>query len=169
MKKNIIIGTTALFAFFAIVLFANLNPQNSQKVALISDAQGILVAEEKNFDFGTISMSKGNVSRAFKLKNTGESPLAIKKIYTSCMCTTATVKNSSGENYGKFGMPGHGGGSSAVNIEIKPNESIELSAEFNPAAHGPSGVGLAKRVIYLETNSEKTPKIEFEISATVTK
>lgn len=169
-QKNIIIGTTAILALFAIVLFANLNPQNSQKAALTSDdAKGILVAEEKSFDFGTISMSKGNVSRSFKLKNEGETPLIIKKIYTSCMCTSASIKDSLGKEYGRFGMPGHGGDSSVANIKVKPNEPIELKAEFNPAAHGPSGVGLAKRIIYLETNSEKTPKIELEISAMVTK
>src|SRR3989338_1504457 len=168
-SKNIIIGIIAVLAVGAIILFANLNPQDSQRAEKIPDANGILIAEEKNFDFGTISMSKGNVSHAFKIKNESESAVSIKKIYTSCMFTSALIIDASGKKYGPFGMPGHGGGSPIANIEIKPNESVEVKAEFDPAAHGPSGVGLAKRTIYIETNSEKTPKIELEISAMVTK
>ena len=44
-----------------------------------------------------------------------------------------------------------------------------LEAVFDPAAHGPSGVGLAQRYVYLETNSAKSPKLEISFQAMVTR
>ena len=113
-------------------------------------------------------MANGDVSYRFKLKNEGDEAVAVKKVYTSCMCTIANILDAFEKKLGVFGMPGHGGASSNANIEIKAGESIIVEAVFNPAAHGPSGVGLAQRSIYLETNSKKSPKVELNFTATVT-
>lgn len=121
-----------------------------------------LTALEEHFDFGSISMQDGEVTHNFELLNTGNEPVIIQKIYTSCMCTTAKINDK------KFGMPGHGL-PSKTNIEIKGGESIELEAVFDPAAHGPSGVGLADRSIYIETNSARVPKLELSFQAIVTR
>lgn len=129
---------------------------------------GALVATETSFDFGTISMKNGVISHQFELKNDGPEPVVIEKVYTSCMCTTASIKDPSGKQYGNFGMPGHGL-PSKTNIKINPGEVVELEAIFDPNAHGPSGVGLAQRSIYLETNSAKSPKLELKFQAMVTR
>lgn len=126
-----------------------------------------LVAAERSFDFQTVSMKDGKVSHEFQVRNNGESPVNVTKVYTSCMCTAAVIIDSSGKRYGIFGMQGHGG-SSRVNIEVAPGESVVVEAIFDPAAHGPSGVGLVRRSIYLETNSAKSPKLEFSFQAMVT-
>ncbi len=131
-----------------------------------STSASVLNSQETYFDFGTISMSDGIVSHIFEVHNEGKEPVIIKKIYTSCMCTTALITNDAGKQYGKFGMPGHGGPSQA-NIEVKPGESISVEAKFDPAAHGPSGVGFAERSIYLETNSQESPMVELSFSALV--
>lgn len=125
-----------------------------------------LSASHTTFDFGTISMKDGNVSHEFELKNEGADSLKIEKVSTSCMCTTAFLIDSSGKKYGGFGMPGHA--VSSANVDIGPGQTVTLEAVFDPNAHGPSGVGLAQRSIYLETNSSKSPKLELSFNATVT-
>ena len=57
---------------------------------------------EENFDFGVIAMKDGNISHKFELKNEGQEPLKIEKVFTSCMCTTAYVTDGSGGKRGPF-------------------------------------------------------------------
>ena len=49
--------------------------------------KGFLTAEETTFDFGMVPMYGGKVKHNFTLKNSGQAPVKISKIYTSCMCT----------------------------------------------------------------------------------
>ncbi len=140
---------------------------NGSSSADLSSA-GNLISEENNFDFKTISMANGKVSHRFELKNSGVEPLKIKKVYTSCMCTVASVIDAAGTTYGPFGMPGHDGLSSET-ISVNGGESIIVEAVFDPAAHGPQGVGKIKRVVYLDTNSVDQPQIQITFSAEVVK
>lgn len=131
-------------------------------------SQSTLVADETDvYDFGTINMKDGDVTKKYTLKNIGDEAVRIEKVYTSCMCTTAYVEDASGERRGGFGMQGHSG-PSKTNITIKPGEEATLEAIFDPAAHGPSGVGLASRSVYVETNSSTSPKLEVRFKAMVT-
>lgn len=127
-----------------------------------------LTATTGAFDFGTIMMQDGNVEHEFMVDNIGTEPVVINKVYTSCMCTQAAITDSSGEERGLFGMPGHGG-SGKTDIVVAPGESILVNAIYDPAAHGPAGVGRADRTIYLETNSKTAPKVELQFTATVTR
>ena len=120
-------------------------------------------AEKNSFDFGRISMAAGTVIKSFEIKNENRVPLTVKKMYTSCMCTIATLKTSDTQ-YGPFGMPGHGFIPS-IDATIAPNTKGTVEVVFDPAAHGPAGVGRIERIITLETDGEP---IEFFISATVT-
>ncbi|TSC81760.1 MAG: hypothetical protein G01um101420_865 [Parcubacteria group bacterium Gr01-1014_20] len=164
--KNIItFAIIALIVFGGVFVFS----QNSNDDAkTLTQSASLLSAFEKDFDFGPISMKNGNVSKVFELKNEGVEPIAISKVYTSCMCTVAKITDAKGVVSGPFGMPGHGGGISKADLEVAPGETIKVEAIFNPAAHGPSGVGLANRTIFIETNSSQTPKVELNFTATVT-
>lgn len=165
MKQNILIfGGMVVFVLvgFLVLSGGGRNPSNN-----VSSAS-ILSALETKFDFGTISMKDGKVAHKFPVKNSGTESLVIEKVYTSCMCTVANIIDARGKTYGAFGMPGHGGGISVAEIEIGAGETVIVEAVFDPAAHGPSGVGLADRVVYLETNSTQTPKVELNFSANVT-
>ncbi len=133
-----------------------------------TQSASLLSAPENSFDFGTIAMKDGNVSKIFELKNDGAETIVINKIYTSCMCTVAKITDAKGGTSGPYGMPGHGGGISKASIEVGAGETVKVEAIFNPAAHGPSGVGLANRTVFLETNSSQTPKVELNFTATVT-
>jgi len=66
-----------------------------------------LSAEEMSFDFGSISMAAGNVTHRFRIKNANAEPVVIRKISTSCMCTTAQLVKGS-KKLAIYGMPGHG-------------------------------------------------------------
>lgn len=131
------------------------------------NSQSKIAVENDFYDFGTIAMKNGLVKRVYQLTNQGDEPLLIKKVYTSCMCTKANIISQNGEVNGPFGMPGHGGAISRADVTIQPGEQFTVEAVFDPAAHGPSGIGLANRVIYLETNSTVSPKVELKFSANV--
>ena len=156
---------------FIFVALPNKNNEGAlTETALISfsTSASVLNSQETYFDFGSISMSDGIVSHIFEVRNEGKESVIIKKIYTSCMCTTVLITNDAGKQYGEFGMPGHGG-PSQTNIEVKSSESIFVQAKFDPTAHGPSGVGFAERSIYLETNSQESPMVELKFTALVTR
>lgn len=163
-KKLLIIFAAA--AVFSAVIFLTQGGGDGNNSSRYSASA--LTAFENFFDFKTVSMKDGNVSHKFEVKNEGEELVKIEKIYTSCMCTVASITDGQGRNWGTFGMPGHAG-PSKTNIEVKPGETLTVEAIFDPAAHGPSGVGLAERSVYLETNSQKSPRIELKFTALVTK
>jgi len=80
------------------------------------------------------------------------------------MCTTASLIKG-GEKFGPYGMPGHGFFPS-LNQRIEPGEEASLEVVFDPAAHGPAGVGRIDRIVNLENNAGKP--LELVFSATVT-
>lgn len=126
-----------------------------------------LVATEKFFDFGTVSMAKGKVNHSFKIKNTGSTPVKIVKIYTSCMCTEVTLVNSASSK-GPFGMPGHNGLVPKINEVIKPGQEISIDVSVDPAAHGPQGTGPAQKIVYIETDSAINPTLKLSLDINVT-
>jgi len=107
---------------------------------------GGLVSARPHYDFGTISMAAGNVSTTYRIRNDSAASLSINRIFTSCMCTTATLIMASGRKQGPFGMPGHGP-LKAVSAQLAPGEVALLELVFDPAAHGPSGIGRIERVV----------------------
>lgn len=124
----------------------------------------VLAAAEQSFDFGPISMAKGKVQHRFAVKNTGAGPTTIARMYTSCMCTTASIVKGD-ERLGPFGMQGHGF-IPRMNMTLASGEAAEVIVTFDPAAHGPAGVGTIARTVYLEQDGSGA--LELNISATVT-
>ena len=128
--------------------------------------KGFLTAEETVFDFGNVPMYGGKVKHSFHLKNISQVPVKISKIYTSCMCTEATLISGQSKK-GPFGMPGHNGLASFANQEIGAGEIATMEVEVDPAAHGPQGTGPAKKVVYIETDSMIEPmKLMMDINVT---
>ena len=107
-----------------------------------------LSARETGFDFGSISMAAGNVSHRYWFKNDSVAPVLIRRIYTSCMCTTATLVKGM-RVIGRYGMPGHGP-VPEVNQSLAPAETAYVDVVFDPAAHGPAGLGRTERVVTVE-------------------
>jgi len=115
-------------------------------------------------NFGNISMAAGKVSKVYWIKNISGDPLTISKLYTSCMCTDATLITKAGKK-GPFGMPGHGP-TPRIEERLAPGETAQVEVVFDPAAHGPAGIGQTDRVTTIE-NGGGLP-LELRFSAMVT-
>lgn len=118
-----------------------------------------LRAREGSFDFGSISMAAGNVSRRFWFRNESVAPVRLTRIYTSCMCTTATLVVAD-RIVNRYGMPGHGI-LPAVNETLAPGAAAYIDAVFDPAAHGPAGLGRTNRVVTIENDAGAPLELHF--------
>ncbi len=164
MKKySNLLWSLAIAALGLAALIWFVPAKNSETPNDNASSNGFLSAEETSFDFGNISMANGKISHTFRIKNTGTEPLKITKIYTSCMCTEATliIKNS---QKGPFGMLSHGFIPS-ISEQLNPGEEADVNVVFDPAAHGPAGLGKMQREISLENNGKS--RLDLSISAQV--
>ncbi len=125
-----------------------------------------LSVDHNLFDFGSISMAAGKVSHNFIVKNNGSTPVKITNVSSSCMCTVAYFTTKDQGKSGPFGMPGMSSGSNSANQTIAAGEEAMVEAVFDPAAHGPAGVGNIDRFVYIADKDGNTS--QFEIKATVT-
>ncbi|MFS8086044.1 MAG: DUF1573 domain-containing protein [Acidobacteriota bacterium] len=126
-------------------------------------AAGALNAFVMKYNFGSISMAAGKVTHRYAIRNTGTAPVTIQKMYTSCMCTTAALVKGEKKS-AEFGMPGHTP-IPTINVPMNPGEEAMVEVIFDPAAHGPAGVGPIERVVTIE-NSAGRP-LELAFAATV--
>lgn len=131
----------------------------------VSDKKGNLKVENNSFDFGNVPMYGGKVKHSFTLKNDGQGPVKISKIYTSCMCTEATLITNN-DKIGPFGMPGHGGLITFANKKIGAGEVATIEVFVDPAAHGPQGTGPAKKIVYIETDDFQKIQMMLDINVT---
>jgi hypothetical protein len=129
-----------------------------------ADTQASLAIESNRYDWGVIDINGGMASYSFPIRNQGETPLKLFNVTTSCMCTTAQLIGDSNQSE-KFGMHEK---SSAI-FEVQPGETAQLLVEFDPAFHGPSGVGQISRTITLNTNDPGNSQLTFQLSANVVK
>ena len=165
MKKNIITFAVILVGLLALMWWGK-PTQTLTSVPGSNPGDGnALTATEKLYDFGTISMADGKVSKIFQVTNPTAKDINIESVVTSCMCTVAYIESANGEK-GPFGMPGHGGPVARANEIIKVGESREVKVVYDPNAHGPAGIGPVDRFIYLTDTSGGT--LELEIKAVVT-
>ncbi len=117
-----------------------------------------------SYDWGTIPMSEGNVTKTFSIKNTGTDFLKIFNVKTSCHCTVANIAidEKTSQNFGMSGISSWIG-------EVSPGKEAKLNVIFDPAYHGPQGVGPINRFVSVETNDPGTSKITFTLTGTVVK
>ncbi|MGC8775979.1 MAG: DUF1573 domain-containing protein [Minisyncoccia bacterium] len=121
---------------------------------------------EKEFNFGRIPIFGGKVEHIFKIKNESLNPITIGKIYTSCMCTEASLVKD-GKEFGPYGMPGHGF-IPTINEKLEPGKEAEIKVVFDPAAHGPAGIGQINRRVFIQDESGNNILNLLDISAYVT-
>jgi hypothetical protein len=79
MKKTVALITIVLFSSFG---FA----QNGPKIEF--------KAKENTIDYGTTSKNKDNGVRSFEFTNTGDAPLIITNVLSTCGCTVPTKPNA---------------------------------------------------------------------------
>lgn len=161
--KNTILYILAIVTIVGGVIWLA-RPGQDAKIDPTAAIINTLSASENQYDFGTISMAKGRVSKTFAITNSSAEPARIEKIYTSCMCTTAKLKIGA-KDFGPFGMPGHGI-VPKVNQTLNPGELAQVEVVFDPNAHGPAGVGPVERVVFVEEKGRQP--LELRIKAMVT-
>lgn len=161
-SRTIGIGGVIVLLFLVLVWVSR--PAAPSGNAATSGPPGVLEMNERFYDFGTISMAKGKVTRTFRLRNAGATPVTVKRMSTSCMCTSATLVVGD-RRRGPYGMPGHGY-IPRIDQEIAGESEATVDVTFDPAAHGPAGVGPIQRVVTIETVDG--PEIKLEIKAVVT-
>lgn len=125
-----------------------------------------LEADITRRDLGRIGIRDGVVETVFRVRNGASQPVHLAAIYTSCMCTTATLQFKDGTSAGPFGMPGHDL-PTTVDRTLAPGESFEVHASFDPMAHGPDAVGPVRRGIAI--HSDNGSMLELDFTADVVK
>lgn len=162
--KKIIIGLIVLTALiFGGGIFV-LSKTSSGPAEIKSSQNAKVAVDQKTFDWGNIPYSGGNVTKTFTIKNTGTDILKLTGIKTSCDCTKAQV-TIDGKTSPYFSMHS----TSSWVGEVPPGKEAELKVIFDPAFHGPSGVGPMERLISVDTNDVSNPKIEFSLKGVVVK
>lgn len=164
MKKVILTIAITIGLFAGMVWLLGATPKGEGSAQVAQTGTAVLAAEHTNFDFGSISMAKGNVMHEYVVRNTGSAPLTLGKMYTSCMCTQARIRIGD-TMLGPFGMPGHAM-IPRLNKTLAPGEEAVVEAIFDPAAHGPAGVGRVNRVVTIEIDGGAP--LELSFTATVT-
>jgi hypothetical protein len=94
------------------------------------------------WDWGNIPVHPP-VQQTFPIQNTGDEPLLVTKVVTSCGCTVADLSSS----------------------YIPAGQRADLVVIFDPAFHETSGP--VTRVVWVETNDPDTPLTELRMDANV--
>lgn len=122
------------------------------------------VADPTSYDWGDIPYSGGNVEKSFAIKNSGTQTLKVRNIKTSCHCTKAYV-TIDGSRSPEFGMSSF----SSWTGEVFSGKEAVLTVVFDPAFHGPQGVGPINRFVSVETNDRANSKMTFTLTGRVNK
>lgn len=171
-RRNMLYALTAGTAVvITVAIFVSVNkPPQPGSAGISASAETrftgprVLTSGAPAYDFGRISMAAGNVSHRYSIMNTGTNPLTITQILTSCMCTEATLITRSARK-GPYGMPGHGY-SRSVSERLAPGESAQVDVVFDPAAHGPAGVGNIDRTVTILTDAGSPLELRFNAMVT---
>ncbi len=160
--KKIITGVVVI-SVFLVVIGVYASTKISTPAAVDAKKEGVIVkTETKQFDFGTVKIDSGEIVATYQIKNEGSDTLKLFNISTSCMCTYAQLFNGT-ETSPRFGM----GKPSSYVMDVAPGQTAELKAVFDPAFHGPNGVGDISRKIIVSTNDAKNGRLEFGLTGKV--
>ena len=162
MKKTIII---TLLIVAGLIGFIWLGSKNQKSPVEDSGIKSALTSSEYVYDFGSISMKDGDVTKEFTVINGTDKDIVFPTLVTSCMCTKAYFVSPDGKTKGPFGMPGMGY-VPPLDETIKAGESRIIRAVYDPNAHGPAGVGVIDRFVTLTDTTGSSLKLE--IKAVVT-
>jgi len=160
MKNILITVAGSVLVLFGLIWLASASKNDTPPAPA---GENLLVAEETTYDFGQIRMADGKVRKEFTIRNADSASLTVKQLYTSCMCTSATLLHR-GSRIGPFGMVGHGF-IPTISRELAPGETAQVEVEFDPNAHGPAGVGYIERIVTVATKEGAV--LELNISVNV--
>ena len=146
---SIIVGTIVLIGGLAFWMTQSTGGSGG-KDSFVSavEASGLEVSPSGSMNLGQISYSGGKVSKTFDVKNNSDKAIKLRKIVTSCMCTTAKFLVN-GKESKSFGMEMNGDLNPLIDIDFPTGATGQITFTFDPAAHGPQGIGAFDRVVTL--------------------
>lgn len=165
MKQTWVIISIIIVSFlmlFGIVVYAS-QGSSAANITPTANAKAIVMGETY-LDWGTISMADGDAEASFKVVNEGTEALQLFNPITSCTCTTVQLIKGD-EKSVPFSMHTK----TKYAMQVLPGEEVEVKVVFDPAFHGPGGVGAITRQVTLETNDASSPSLSFSLAAVVTK
>lgn len=138
-----------VFTLVIIVLFSYwLTVKGGEQKALVNTPVAGVSVEVPHYDLGEVPINGGLVTKTYQITNTTDRDMELLKIVTSCMCTSANVATSDGETK-YFAMEMGGDKNPLISLKLKKGEVANVNVRFDPAAHGPAGVGPFDRVVSL--------------------
>jgi len=171
-NTKVIIGAGAVILVLGGLIIAATPEPGAGKPATVASrstgsasSAGTLTAPATKFNFGSIPMSGGKVTHRYWIRNASTEPILIRKMYTSCMCTSAALVKSSGKKFDPVGMPGHAP-IPTMNEPMAPKEEAIIEVVFDPAAHGPAGIGPIDRVVTIENSAGQPLELAFTANVT---
>ncbi len=133
MKRRSLACTFFKILALSLFMISNLG------LLLAEDGPRVKFQEEK-WDFG--KLKEGQVkTHVFVFDNTGDSPLLIKRVRTSCGCAAALISDKN----------------------VDPGKKGELKVTFNSRGYE----GNIAKYVYVETNDQSQPVKQLQISATI--
>lgn len=162
--KKIIISIIAVTVVILVGGVLVISANSSTSLVTASQNAKAYTVESTSFDWGKIQYNGGNVTKTFTIKNTGTDTLKIYNIKTSCHCTKAhlTINGKKSEDFGMSGVSSWVG-------DVATGKNAKLTVIFDPAYHGPGGLGPVSRFVSVETNDKGNPKLTFTLTGTVVK
>lgn len=158
---KLIIGVVAVSVVIMVGgVFINAKVSTPQNVSFNNNVK--LQVDKTTYDWGNISMQKGKVEKTFQIENTGISDLKLYNVSTSCHCTTAQLILN-GQESPLFGM----NSKSPYVMVVQKGSKADLKVVFDPAFHGPNGVGAISRRILVSTNDPGNAQLSFSLTAFV--
>lgn len=113
--------------------------------AVPQEGQARIEISPEFYDFGEVEYGQV-LEYNFKIKNIGPEILEIKRIATSCACTTGKVEKK----------------------RLNPNQETSLLVTYDTGAmSGPHGKGKQERIIFIKSNDSQNPQVEVKIQAYV--
>ena len=138
------------YALFAAALLGTGTCDNGRESSDSPDPASALEADRSAHDFGRVRIDGGPVETVFDIVNDGASEVRLLAVSTSCGCTKATAEFADGSTVGSFDAPIDGDPADAGR-QVSVGEAFQVRVTFDPAAHGPDGVGQLMREVVLAT------------------
>ncbi len=102
-------------------------------------SESLFSLREKEFDFGKIKQSGGEVKHEFTVQYNGKTPIKITGVPTSCGCTTAKIEKDI----------------------LNPGETTIITVEFDPNFHEePIGKFFKSVIILTEPSTNPPPELK---------
>lgn len=145
---GVIVGTIILVGGLAFIMTRTSGGGGGDKFIQNTEILGLTATPSGSMNIGQVAYGGGIVSKSFDIKNTSDKSIKLRKITTSCMCTTAKVKIGNKETK-LYGMEMNGDLNPLIDFDIPAGATAQVIFDFDPAAHGPQGIGPIDRMVTL--------------------